>query len=305
MDDLRLAMHRPVWVLVGLFLLLAALLKAYQLSTAPTAEDSVLTSRWFLAIIVEFEVVLGLLLILDVAPRVTRWLSLATFAVFAAVSGYKALSGEVSCGCFGQLEVNPWWTLVVDVACFVAIMTVRPRSVRGAISERFWASRRSVAFVLVAVLLAAPIGVAIFSFEPGRIIETGKLVGEPGLIVLEPETWLGNEFPLAGYIDIGDELVQGSWIIVLYHQDCPKCQEAIAEYERRARRAGESQEGQRIALVELPPYGVDERTGSANELLRYGRLTDTKTWFASTPCEIQISNGLTQSVSINGAGGGE
>jgi hypothetical protein len=96
-----------VRIALGILLLTAAALKGHQLATEPVAETSLLTSRWFLITVVEFELFFGLWLLANLASRWTHRGALACFAVFTAVSLYKALSGDASCGCFGRVEVNP------------------------------------------------------------------------------------------------------------------------------------------------------------------------------------------------------
>ncbi len=85
---------------VGLFLLLAAGLKAYDLATGPIQGAGILQSRWFLIGVVEFELLLGLWLLSGVFPAHAWAVSLGCFACFACVTLHKALSGETSCGCF-------------------------------------------------------------------------------------------------------------------------------------------------------------------------------------------------------------
>jgi uncharacterized membrane protein YphA (DoxX/SURF4 family) len=104
----------------------AALLKAYQLATVPTLSEGLLHSRWLNIFVVEFELLFGIWLLLDLLPKWT-WLATATlFLLFALVSFYKALSGETSCGCFGIIEVNPWLTAVFDLIIVGLLSVFRP-----------------------------------------------------------------------------------------------------------------------------------------------------------------------------------
>jgi hypothetical protein len=48
------------------------------------------------------------------------------FSVFAITSAYLGLSGAPSCGCFGELTVNPWLAFSLDVAALVALAWLRP-----------------------------------------------------------------------------------------------------------------------------------------------------------------------------------
>ncbi|MBQ1455270.1 MAG: hypothetical protein IIZ25_05420 [Thermoguttaceae bacterium] len=49
-----------------------------------------------------------------------RWATVCLFTVFAAVSFYKAITGEASCGCFGEVKVHPLLTTILDVAIAAA-----------------------------------------------------------------------------------------------------------------------------------------------------------------------------------------
>ena len=113
-------------IALGLLLLVAAGLKGHQLATEPVAETGLLTSRWFLIAAVEFELVFGLWLLLGLYPRRTWQVALLCFGGFACVSLSKALSGDSSCGCFGKVPVNPWYTLLLDLAAVAALLYRRP-----------------------------------------------------------------------------------------------------------------------------------------------------------------------------------
>jgi hypothetical protein len=60
------------------------------------------------------------------APRAAWLASLVFFALGAAANLYLVLEGQRSCGCFGRVEVNPWWTVGLDAAIVLALMGCRP-----------------------------------------------------------------------------------------------------------------------------------------------------------------------------------
>ena len=111
---------------LGAILLVAAALKAHQLATQPLAEDSVFSSRAVLTLWFEVEIVLGLWLFSGLFPRAALVAAMGCFSLFSAVTGFKALSGEPSCGCFGVVEVSLWYTLILDVGAVTALVLVRP-----------------------------------------------------------------------------------------------------------------------------------------------------------------------------------
>ena len=107
-------------------LIAAALLKGYQLATAPVVGSGLFSSRAFLIALVEFEWLLGVWLLSGLYPRRAWQVALACFAGFACVSLYKGLSGDASCGCFGRVEVSQRWTLVLDLGAVLALLAWPP-----------------------------------------------------------------------------------------------------------------------------------------------------------------------------------
>src|SRR5262249_25557508 len=50
------------------------------------------------------------------------------FTLLGGISLYLALAGQPSCGCFGKLALNPWYTFGLDVAAVAALWYWRPRA---------------------------------------------------------------------------------------------------------------------------------------------------------------------------------
>lgn len=305
--------YTVVRLALGLVLLLAAGLKAHQLSTGPVGETWLLDSRWFLISVVEFELLFGLWLLAGIHPRLTWKLAVATFAWFTAVSLYLALSGRESCGCMGGVTVNPWYMLAFDTAAVLALLCFRPAPAR--LTDVARARSRVLAGAgVVAVWLTAgiPLGLAMGSYTPGTLADSGHVLGQSGLVVLEPETWVGKRLPLLAHVDIGDQLAQGEWIVLLYHHDCPSCRDVIARYaqppngppidethSRPAERAADSGRP-RVALVEVPKHGtVPEQVGFDASCCLMGRLSQTREWFVTTPVELLLEGGVVKRVTVS------
>ncbi len=272
---------------LGGILLIAAALKAHQLSIEPTLETSLLTSRYFLVGIVEFEILLGLCLIAGVFYRAVWLISLACFALFACVSLYKALVGEATCGCFGSVQVNPWYTFALDSAAVFALIRWRPalaRTMEPASERRPVSHYAPLVAVWLVVSLSAAWGMT--RFEAATVSAKGDFIGDSEIVILEPETWVGKRFPLFDHIDIGSRLTKGGWVILLYHHDCSQCLEVLPEYEQLARK----EPNKLVALVEVPPSVYNNDGGLIGPVL-HGRLHNTKEWFVQTPTEIRLSNG--------------
>jgi len=286
----RFTGYDVVRILLGLALLTAAGLKGHQLATEPTLATGVLDSRWFLVGLVEFELLFGLWLIANIHPRLSWGLVLACFACFGSISGFKALSGETSCGCFGRVAINPWYTLAIDVLAVLALLRWRPIGV----SSRGVASMMSARFRLVSTatvwgVVSAPLLVVAGSYEAATVAEAGEIVGNSRFVVLEPETWVGGRFPLLEYSDIGDRLAEGEWTVFLYHHDCPKCLDVLPHYEQLANDVG----GPGVALLEIPPFSSESAgTNEVSSAALRGQLSETREWLVETPARLDLSRSV-------------
>lgn len=125
----RALARRLVCIGLGLLLLAAAYLKLRDLTWEPFGK-AILVSPRLRIIFVEAEAILGLWLLLGIAPR-TLWMAATVyFTTLAGVSVYLASHGEPTCGCFGQTTISPWITFGVDVVAIAALALTRP-ALRG------------------------------------------------------------------------------------------------------------------------------------------------------------------------------
>lgn len=288
----RIAGYGVVRVALAVILLMAAAMKCHQLATEPTLGSGLLNSRWFLMATVEFELFFGMWLLSGLLPRLTWVAALGCLLLFACVSLGKALSGTASCGCFGRVEVNPWYTFTLDVACVLALLRWRPTGVTLIPSRAFLL--RGTVVILSWLMVGVPAAVAMGTYQPSLLGEDGIIVGDDDLIILEPEKWIGKRFPLLDFIDIGHQLAEGQWLVLLYHRDCPKCQQVIQDLPRST---GEFSTDQ-IALIEMPPYDDSSvMLDHAKRILRFGKLDNERGWFATTPALMVLKGG--QVVAVN------
>ncbi len=276
---------------LGLWLLTAAILKIHQLATEPIVGDSWFDQRALLICQTLAELGLGLWLLSGLLPRLAWGSALACFVVFASVTLHKALSGAASCGCFGKIEVNPWITLVLDGAAVAALGWCRPPLRRRAV-----VSRRPLRLALATgVWLAIGIPAAFWmaSYTPTRIEATGAIVGD-GIVVLEPETWLGKPLGLLQHIDIGQQMGQGRWQVMLFDTDCPHCRDEVPQFIARARAGEGKADAPAMALVEIPPHARSRPAGA--DACRYGRLSAKRDWFVETPVVVELDSGTVVAV---------
>jgi hypothetical protein len=289
--------YHLVRIAVAVLLLTASALKCWQLATEPILGTSLLDSRWLLMATVEFELLFGFWLLANNWAKPTWAAALACFGLFACVSVCKAISGHATCGCFGRVPVNPWYTGTLDLAVVLSLLRWRPR-------ESCLAVHRAVTVVLLWLAVGIPAAYAMGVYADTTLSASGEILGSGDTIVLEPEAWIGNRLPLLPFVDdipadvvidrhtLREQLSHGKWQILLYRHDCSKCQEAIQRWRLMARAIASRSDAPRFALLELPPYDMHEHGPRASNLpLEFGRIGNGKAWFAATPLIIAIEDG--------------
>lgn len=277
--------------MAGSLLIVASCLKAHQLLTGPVSGEYWWDARPWQALAVGGELLLAGWMWSGLAPQLTRIFGLGIFSMFSIMTLIKALGGETSCGCFGELTVSPWITLGIDLALWFGFALIRPVSKsidqNAAIRPQSWLEP-VVALPWALVVLAGVVGGTLsfwtLTTEPARLqADTGELLGDGDFVLLEPEEWIGRPFPLFSYTDLPESVYQGNWWIMLYSPNCAHCIETIPKIEAIA------QTGQQVVLLSMPPHDTREVDFSDGVV---GRLNSTRDWFAQTPVLVEIENGV-------------
>ena len=223
-------------------------------------------------VLVEAELALGLLLVFRTgnAPRIFGAL---VFLIFGCVAISLGVAGVSSCGCFGDVKVNPWITATIDFVVFgllAVAATCRPR-------QRLWNRSRVPACISAMLLIGLVVAFSWYRNLPK--MSAGSAYG--GLVLLEPNDWFGAPLPIASFCkpQLGES--EGIVHVLLYHHHCEQCQKAIG------RLAGMSREGKDVKLIELPPYGHQ-----VPEVGEHFRLEANVEWFLEAPVELVLKNGL-------------
>lgn len=277
-------------------LLIAATLKFYQLYTDP-ALGLIYGSRLLQTGLVEYEICIAGWLLCGLRAEWCRCVTLLTFFGFASYSLFHAVSGSESCGCFGDLQIHPWWTFFLDSAAVMLLWRWNPVSgyPKANPSRRVRAIHLTGTLVFAALFVSVPVVVvSAVKYTEQDLAYDGFLTGD-SFIVLQPEKWVGKPFRLGKSVDIGKRLETGNWTLFLYHHDCAKCQSALTTNERQAhdlRTAGEE-----IALIEVPPFDIGGH--SPWEFAEHGRLTGDREWLVATPVEIRLTDGQVTAVEFS------
>jgi len=114
--------NRRFLTAVGLCLVAAAALKGHQFIDSGVPATSAIRSVSFYLALVTMEFLLGAWLINGLHRRASRIIAALCFFVFWDIALWMALTGRPSCGCLGDLKVNPWWAVGFDSAVLLGLM---------------------------------------------------------------------------------------------------------------------------------------------------------------------------------------
>ena len=282
--------HTTVRLAVGVLLALAAILNMQAAWTGAAGEVGPLSDpRWVGMLLATAELILAALLLAGVWPRLIHCAVIVCFAAFACVTAFEAGNGAASCGCFGDLQVDPRLTLILDFVCLVSLVAAPPPVAAG--TKPPLAARVSAVAVLIVVLVLSTTESHPIRRLSGDHIPASWNAGE--LVLADASDWVGRFVPILREVDVGESLRRGRWVIVLYHFDCHTCQEAVPFYARLARSLAARGASIHIALIAVPPYGpLGQGTNAGSPHVLNGRLSQRFDWFIKSPTALATANGI-------------
>ncbi len=281
----RRPMSSSDWMIsfVVILLAVAASLKLWAFATTPSFEAH-WTDSWFVIVGGSgFEILLASWLASGWGRRTANFVATGFFLFITCIVANKWWSGDLSCGCFGTLKVFPWITTILDVGILTGLLwQLFSRRIRSSPVSKI---RIATVFVLgISTALVSP--VIAYHFHPVAF-STGGITESGGFIVLEPEKWVGEQFPLIPYITIQHPIEHGACRVVLFHSDCSDCQRLLPQIEHFAR-----MKALRTVLVELPPVApLDRSIVPSGTVCEMGTLDSSKEWFATAPVIIDLVDG--------------
>lgn len=281
----RLEAERTVCALLGVLLIVAAFAKGLS----PADSVASVLQGWPLAaqlLAVEAELMFGIILLCGFLGKLAHCIALVVFALFATFALQSVVAHEESCGCFGAITIDPRLTLVVDLAALTALGATWPSRAERLFPARPASSRMIAGAALAAISAGVLLGIAKVGIAPTQSLNA--MVSTGGVVLFEPEAWVGKKLPLLGLLENAQGLADGEWAVLMHHHGCPDCERVRPIYENRINR------GERVLLIETPPF--DGQGREAIPKLGYAWLPDDREWFVQTPVEILLDDGLVVSV---------
>jgi hypothetical protein len=278
--------NKIVMTLAGLLLISAAVLKIHEMLVVCTPgwkEHGIWESWEFTLLQIPVELALGLWLVSGLFRKASWLAGTLAFFGFIFVTLYKGLIGAESCGCFGQIHINPWITLgLIDTPIFLLLILNRPGREYRLLPPpwpNIWHALIFAAPIFGVLIFTAPLLVAfkpvcIKPVEPVKVVITDPRVkpadaNTPPVPSAQTDLWSWLQ-----YIDIADQLKKGVVVILMYHHDCPTCAVMVPKYDEyyRKMKASGSDE-MKIAFVAAPPYG-DKGPVPADTICLRGKLIE-------------------------------
>ena len=209
--------------------------------------------------------------------------TLGSFMLFAGVSLAKVVAGDTSCGCFGDLDVNPWYSLMLDVLVIASMIRWRPR-----------ASRPGVVLITKGGIGKLTAGLMIVQLS---IFATALSRGENDSAVLVADrVRIDQPLSVLGNIDIRLHLQSGQWLVLFYKNHCSACTDACTKFETLAVKLGRREGRPRVSLIECPPYAPATNTYSGRHACYRGRLDSSQKWQLPAPFAVLIEGGIVRSL---------
>jgi len=281
----------------------AAALKAWQFGHSPVAPSGMQSLPGFDPALISFESFLGLWLTSGALLRAARRVAIGCFGVFACFAFHEAVSGRASCGCFGQVHVNPWFTFAFDVS-LVAMLTFFGKPGGGKAQSSRWAQRKWPVAFAAAVGLAIGVTVAMLHSKVVSAANGLASADNGKLVILEPHKWLHHRLPVLkdivtqrGGRALGKQIAAGQWTVMFYHASCDECRATIPVYEQLAQQETLSGKRAHVALVRVPTgSGASTRGLFHSDLPLHATLDAGHQWFATTPIVVELRDGIVHRV---------
>ena len=106
----------------AIFVLVAAMLKLYQIVETPFDTLLLLGSRKFSIMLVEIEFALSVWLMSGIAAKLSKAIGISCYLGFVLYSLVRIANGESDCGCFGYLIVPPQIALLMNSVMLFSLL---------------------------------------------------------------------------------------------------------------------------------------------------------------------------------------
>jgi hypothetical protein len=273
-------------VLLGGVLLLAAGLKGYDiLDQRASGASTAAVTLYGSVVLIILEIVLASWLISGWRWRTARPAMIGWMVALSGVSLHKVMSGAATCGCFGQLQVNPWITFSLDTVALLSLLAAPSRRDDSLPPWRRWGLACSQVLMLGAIVLVLA--------SPVR----RPIPLPPGTIELDPTNWVEeSSWSLGPRIDGWEKISRGKWAVLLHGSICKACLSTMDSYEELARTWRSEAAEAHVAIIDIVGE-FDLASHDSDCAALHGRMELEPDWYIATPTLVLLVNGRVVQIS--------
>lgn len=271
-----------VMAIASIVLLFASATKYWMIMTKPTLSLNFWDSREFIIIQIFLTTGLGIWLICGLFRKAGWLLAVLAFIVFILDSTYKGIVGADSCGCFGEVAVNPWVTVfAINLPILALLLIFRPKHEK-LLPPPFPSAKHFFSVAIPTFILLGAIVISTLAYEPPQ--KSAKYA------IVDHEGWIGTEFEMLSQIDIAESLSDGLCVIMFYRINCSVCHEMMPIYIKMNEQAKLSGMQASFAFIQMPPYGDTPQEIQHQTECLTGTLDESKKWYTATPLLVVIED---------------
>ena len=285
-------------VMLSIVLIVAASLKAYQLMTEPSLMigsgwfNGLLSSRLIKTLEIVFELIFGIWLLIGLYPNITRKVTIGFLISLLIVALYKTFDGSSTCGCFGKIEVNPWYMVIFDITNIFLLLYLKPKKhIVGGIKQRH--TVKIIAILTVCSAISIPTIYISYEDVGKRSFTEGLRSINNKITIVKPEFWINKKLPIMSHIQSNMRLTSGRFVLVMYKPHCPPCIEKMPTYRNLARKLKSNQSKTKVVLVNV---GQDRNNKYKNnkdyEDCFFANLSTDCIWNTRTPLALVVENSV-------------
>ena len=133
--------------------------------------------------------------------------------------------------------------------------------------------------------LAASVGVMLIASQVDhRTLDgNGQIVGDGGVVVLDPTQWIGSELPIKQYITPPRKKLEGRWNVLIVDKNCSVCQENFEAFVNVCQAP--------LIVLEMSSKAGDKAILASEKFERLKLVSEIQ-WFAEVPIQVSIVDGV-------------
>ncbi len=199
-------------------------------------------------------------------------------------------SRDRSCGCFGSTDFAPWKMAFIDVSVIAALVFF----VRTSTQLQSESKRLSILSVLILPILAVIVLPVLVVWAAPPFFSSNDVHDWDELDVVEliPDDWIGSQFPLLGFIDEPERLLQNEHLVFLYHDGCMDCRAELPKLNRLAFKSSANDSHNIVAIDVHQSAGMTSISRNLAHGIWRDALNKRKEWFARTPSILHLKKGI-------------